>query len=261
MEERNPDLQAALTQVLEENPTSGEHLTPELLVGYHHERLPPEEADAVREHLAACPPCAELLLELVRFGREEGEGEPSHRGGDVTDLEAEADWRALRSRIAESEGPEAGARSHDRVPGKARPPYLAYGLAASLLLIVGLGAWIAELREEVGTLREPQINLPIVNLYGEGFARGGADEGTVRDAEERFVVILNPPTFPAATEHRVEILTAEGQPVWSGRGLQRTEAGNFHLELSRRLLEPGQYRIRLFEGRESIAEFELRLAP
>lgn len=261
MDEKSPDLETALDEVLEAGAAAGGHATPDLLVAYHHEALSPEEADRVQEHLAACRSCADLLLELVRFS-EDSEEDEAHAGSEgVVDLEAEADWRALRSRIAGSEAPDAARTSYAERRQRSRPRYQAFGLAASLFLSVVLGFWVAVLRQELRALREPQVNVAIVNLYTEEYHRGDPDEGTVPGDAERFVAILTLPSdFRSSVEHRVEILTADGRHVWSGLG-QPTRAGTFHLELSRRLLAPGEYRIRVLEADKPVAEFDLRLDP
>ena len=138
---------------------------------------------------------------------------------------------------------------------------LAYALAASLLLTAGLAAWVAVLKSELDLSRRPQVNFTVVNLEPDGASRGDPREATVASASERIVVILNPPSFPAAVEHRVEILTDDDRVLWSGRGLRPTAAGNFHLELSRRFLPPGEYRLRLSAGDELVTHFDLWIVP
>jgi hypothetical protein len=260
MDERKPDFEAVLAEVLEGRASGGSHVTPDLLVAYHHKQLPPDEADRVVEHLAACRPCADLLLELVRFGEDSLEGEKTYAAREgVVDLETEADWRELRSRIASSEGSVAVPKSAAERRPTSRPPYLAYGLAASLLLTVGLGAWVAGLKQELRALREPHVNVAIVNLYTEEFHRGDGNEGSVPREAERFVAILTlPASFRVSAEHRVEILDADGRLIWSGSGLKPTDAGTLHLELTRRLLAPGEYRIRVHVSDKPV-EFDLRL--
>jgi len=96
MDESNPKLKAALATALREKHRGDEHLSPELLVAYHHDRLPPEEIDAAQEHLAACRPCADLLLELARFGDDTGDEET-----EVADLAAAGDEQILAHRLAD----------------------------------------------------------------------------------------------------------------------------------------------------------------
>lgn len=254
MGENKTDFSAALEAVLAQA-RGEEHVEVEQLVAYRHGRLPAEEADAVQDHLAACRECADLLLELEGF--EEEAAEPKDRG--VVEFETEVAWRGLRPRL---DARPAVAEPRTAPREKPRAPWLAWGLAASFLLAaLGLAAWVAGLRSELRGLREPQLNLPIVSLVAPGFARGEGEEGVVRGGGERFVVILNPPATPRDVVHGVEIRDAQGSLVWSGEGLQPTGLGNFHLELSRRLLPPGKYRIRLYANEATIAEFELEVTP
>ena len=257
MGENNPTPEAAFRAVLQKR-GDADHVTPEALVAYHHDRLPPAEADAVQEHLAACRSCADLVLELVSFA-DGTDAEGAAVEDEVGDPEAEADWQALRSRLVEPETPTSIREGAAREFPRRTTPYLAYALAASLLLAAGLGAWIAVLQGELSAARQPQA-LSIVSLYPDGFTRGDAAESTVRGGGDRFVVILTASPFPAAVEHRVEILDADGRSIWSGKGLRPTEQGTFPLELSRRLLEPGEYRIRLLAGDAPVNEFELHVA-
>ncbi|HEX2643010.1 MAG TPA: zf-HC2 domain-containing protein, partial [Thermoanaerobaculia bacterium] len=43
----------------------GAHPTPELLAAYHAGELPEDEVEQIRDHLALCPECGELLLDLA----------------------------------------------------------------------------------------------------------------------------------------------------------------------------------------------------
>ncbi|HEX2252001.1 MAG TPA: hypothetical protein VHQ65_01880, partial [Thermoanaerobaculia bacterium] len=128
-----------------------------------------------------------------------------------------------------------------------RPRSWASGAAAAgLVACLALGLWVAALRSEVAELRRPQADVPILNLEPVGYTRGEPEVVTVGPGE-RFVVLLNPPSFPHAVEHRVEILDSDGGRVWAG-SVRPSEAGNFHLGLSRSFLPPGAYRIRIHDG-------------
>ena len=259
MDEREPDFRATLGAVLEEPGAQDDaHLTPELLVAYHHGNLPPEIADAALEHLAACRRCGDLLLELTRLEDGGGEIDAEQAAGEEVrdDLESTRVLKSLKRRLEKEGNNEvSGTRLDSRMRG------LAYGLAASLALAFGLGAWLSVLKGELRALRQPQINLSILHLEADGVTRGDGEEAVVRGDAERFVVILNPPSFPAAVEHRAEILADDGRRLWAGEGLRPTAEGTFYLELSRRLLPPGGYRIHLLRGDEVTAELALRVAP
>ncbi len=261
MGESKTDFKTLLSAVMDTDAESEPHLTPEILVAYHHGRLTEPEADAALDHLAACRDCSDLLLELTSF---ENDGDRDvGAGGGIDDLESVRSWRNLSRRL---EG-DRDRETQDSVSTVLRTDAirlrrLAYGLAASLVLATtGLGTWVSFLRSELETLRKPQVNIPIVHLFADGVIRGDGEEATVRGRAERSVVILNVPTFPIAVEHDVEILDSDGHRPWSDEGLLPTAQGTFHLELPRRLLPPDEYRIRLSRDGQMIAEFNLRVAP
>jgi hypothetical protein len=103
----------------------------ELLARRDEDRLSPEEARLLREHLAACAPCAEEALRrdpVLLFAREAGSPAevlgPAERERFVADVLAAA----------------GAARSRRRL--RARPPASLLRIAASLLLAACLaGAW------------------------------------------------------------------------------------------------------------------------
>ncbi len=258
MDGHDAEFKAALNEILRAQAT--EHLPPEQLAAYHHDLLSAEDEETAREHLAACRMCSDLLLETIRF---EGDGaQDETRAPGVVDFEAEADWRSLQARLHEEEpaNEATGMPAQRSAPAaSAATSRWALGLAASLLATVGLGIWVVQLESELAALRQPQTNLEIISLEPDGFTRGDLDEVTVRGASDRFVVILNP-SLPADSEHEIEILDSDGRLVWAGKRLSPTDLGTFYLELSRSLLPPGTYSIRLRSENESQTEFVLRVA-
>ncbi len=259
MGEEDGRLEAALGAALRSAGGLGEeHPEASLLVAYHHGNLSAVEAEAVLDHVAICRNCGDLLLELDGF--QESSQSPAVGGPEqVSDLETERAWREVRDRLGETGGV-------DRSAGPSPPPRVARGRSVGFALaalfslaVIGLGLRVGSLETELANLREPQLNLAILNLRAEGSTRGDTEVPAAGGNQGRFVVILNPPSFPVERSHRVEILRAEGDLVWASDGLRPTAAGNFHLELSHRLLSPGEYRIRLILGREATAEFKLRI--
>lgn len=73
-----------------------DHPAPEKLSAYQAKELPPEEADAIQEHLVQCAFCTDLLLDLASFL--EPQEEEGNREG-VADLAAEAGWRKVRAEL------------------------------------------------------------------------------------------------------------------------------------------------------------------
>jgi tetratricopeptide (TPR) repeat protein len=132
--------------------------------------------DALLSHAADCPSCAERLRLLVAGASPEEEAEAAALSS------AGVDWqRNLAARLART-----SHRSEGRELGWARPFYLwaGAGLAASLLLAIGLTGWwrIANTPERLLAEAYTQSRIFDLRLPGAGFAevkpamhlRGGA---------------------------------------------------------------------------------------
>jgi hypothetical protein len=211
---------------------AGEHPTPELLAAYDAGALAPEQEQAIQEHFLRCRECPEMLLDLKTF--EEPGAAESRRFPDGW---LAAAWQLLLARLAR---PSLWRRC-------LADPRTAQALCALLLAAtIGLSLWIAGLRAEIRRLGEPQINVPMEVL---GVTRGAASRAiVVNQGAERFVLLLDTAPAPPGKRYdsyRLEIGTAAGRPVWSGDGLLPNDDGALAIELSRRLLPDGEYRMRL----------------
>ena len=100
MSDEKTSLTAALRHLVEqERRTPSEHATPGELTAYHEGTLPPPIEARVREHLAHCKLCSDLLLDLAGFA----DLPPPPSVPELTDAEVEEDWQALRARMGEGE--------------------------------------------------------------------------------------------------------------------------------------------------------------
>ncbi|MEM7587722.1 MAG: zf-HC2 domain-containing protein [Acidobacteriota bacterium] len=226
----------------------GEPLDIEVLVAYHRNELPPEEAERVQDHLVGCPRSAQTLLDLSSF-----ESDASRDSDAVTDLSAVAAWRSFKPRITTANDDE-GDRAKPRSVWNARSPLVA--IAASLLMaVVGLSLWVAQLRgtnsgleQTVAQLSQVQVNPPVFYL----------DE-TTRDADSDVAaeVAANHPFFlvtviPGSTEdfpaYEAEVENAAGQVIWN-QTIALTDAATLRLMLPRQDFPAGDYQVRLF-GRD-----------
>jgi anti-sigma factor RsiW len=240
------DLAAALERGVEDHPAPAE------LLDFVAGDLPEAERRRIEEHLALCRDCARTALELAESPGVEPVGEL------LTRQEVAAEWERFRGALAAAR-PARHATTH-RVP---------WALAASLLAaVIGLAVWNARLRQEARVLGEPRADVAVVDLVPEEtVARAGGAEEEVRPPAwaDRLVLILNLAEPVAATEFRIEIMTADGRTAWSARGVRRSEDGTFAVEVPRRFLPPGAYRIRLSGLRgaatEPVAEYALRITP
>jgi hypothetical protein len=116
------------------------HAAAETLTAYHAGTLGDAEAESLRDHLAVCPHCARLLLDLAAFvdtplGAADAGADPraaGHAGADASspasaDAPADAGWEALRRRLPPP--PAAGAPATGApatgVPTVVAPPVVA----------------------------------------------------------------------------------------------------------------------------------------
>ena len=229
-----------------------EHPLPEELLDYHAGDLQEEDRERIQEHLALCPACVRVLLDLDAFP----DVEPVRSEDRLTDIELARAWQ----RLQRSAAPVAQDRS------RIAPPMLA--LAAVLLLaVVGLSLWVVRLRGEVRGLSSPQAGVLVADLVPQKEAveraEGGEEVVRVPAWADRILLILNladPTTHPT---YRIEITSRDGREVWSRAGVRRSADGTFALEVPRRFLPAGRYRIRLFgiEGGSEllVAEYLVRI--
>lgn len=228
----------------------GPHADADELVAYHEGTLSPEAMRRVQDHLVSCRECAALLADL------EGLGDPGFGAGEEIPEDAgEIVWEKVRREIKEP----AKVVPFQRRQRTAAP---LQALAASLLIAtLGLSAWVAHLRDRVEGLSSPQLNAPILDLYPAGSTRGeGPGLQAVPPDARLFTVVLNPAGRPEVQDYEVEIVNAEGDEVWRAGGLEPNPYGSFSLTLSRDLLEPGDFRVRLVGGgRKLIEEYALRI--
>lgn len=235
---------------------SGGHPAPELLFEYQEGLLTPVQAEEVQDHLALCPDCARMVLELA------GTVPPAVPAATarLSEREMAEVWPGLRERL-----PLPAASS----PARRRPlERVALPLAASFLAAtVGLSIWAASLLQDRQRLARPQANVAIVNLapQGEGMLREKARRGEiVPQGAEEVLLVLNLADLRRFPAYRAEILTAaDGRLLWAGDDLERSARGNFTLRLPLSFIPPGRYRIRLFglDGgrREPLADYEIDL--
>ncbi|HEV7518717.1 MAG TPA: hypothetical protein VGR07_20665 [Thermoanaerobaculia bacterium] len=267
MENGKPPLEPALrtlTARLERQ--LGEHPSPETLAAYHEGRLAAEEGERLRDHVALCADCAQLLLDLTAFPEIEAQA------GSRRPTEGEVDeaWEALQARLGES---EAAIPNVVRMPqssptvSRPQPAYWPWALAASWLVVLGLGLWVVELRRENARLAEPAVNAVVADLTAEGEQVRGGERGSVKisSAAGRAFLDFDAAGLPPHSAYEVEILSGPGtgRALWTGRELKRSRDDHFTLDLQPGFLSPGSYRLRLFgvgDGhREKLADYPFEI--
>jgi Putative zinc-finger len=154
LSEEKPPLSDAIRHLAEQERRSlTEHPSPGELSAYHAGTLSSEAEARVREHLALCRHCGDLLLDLAGFA----DLAPPPGVPELTDAEVEEDWQALRARMGEGEPGRVLREEATKPPGEVVPirrPSPAVPMkpdrdfspwkvvaAAILVAVVGLSAW------------------------------------------------------------------------------------------------------------------------
>ncbi len=107
----------------------------------------------------------------------------------------------------------------------------------------------------------PEVNPPVVYLDGS-VLRGGAETQAAKlGAEDRSLILNITPLTTEWSTFEVQLLSASGSEVWTGRGLELTDYGTLDLRMSRGVMPDGDYQVRLFgldgDRRELLQETEL----
>jgi hypothetical protein len=247
------------------------HLLPEDLLAYHEGQLSPDESEEVREHLALCDRCSDLVLDLASFPEIEP---PSSAGAVAEDVAFARRWELLRTRL-QGEGERNPAPRRERGRSLRRraffllPPVsgaLAAGFAAVSL---GLAFWTVSLHQRLTDLSRPAVRVAVSSLVPRETAAArdgeGAEHTSLPAWADRLLLILNLFEPRSYSAYQVQIFDAlkGGKAIWSSRDLRRAPDGNFAFEVPRSFLPAGAYRIELsgLEGsrRDRLAVYNLLL--
>jgi Putative zinc-finger len=222
------------------------HLPLDTLIDYYHGRLDPAAAETVQEHLALCPECAALVLDLESFAQAET-APPEDR--TAARLLAQGITQQLRA---------------DRWRRTA-------AVAASLLLATVLPLGLYSLRAGRGAAvpatrgPTPEANLPIVSLYPRSSRRGAEVNRLDLPAGHRLVAVVLPTEEPPqAPDFALRVIGPSGREILLLRGLEPTSTGTFSVGLPASLLRPGRYQLWLTSvqrGRPiTVEEYDLVVA-
>ena len=227
-----------------------EHPSPEELVSYHRDELPPSAADAVQEHLTYCRDCASLLLDLPGFF------EPPDASTAGTDSLDDA-LNQLREQV---ETPAVETATLPALPARIladRRSLLA--LAAIGLAAVSLIGWLDSFRrsrsleQQLVEATRPRFGVRIEDIAASGDRSVGADSTTVsiQVESDRTILILNPVENLGYTRYQGRILDQEEHLVASDEMLEPTRFGTFTLALARGFLRPGRYTVEVYGSFEA----------
>ncbi len=252
-----PSLSEAIRLLAERDRRSlGAHPKIEELAAYHAGELEPQADARVREHIAVCRECSDLLLDLINFADlTPPSGEP-----DLTDDEMAQDWQALRARMGEAEK-EKPMRPAEVVPirqaaaAPAPNPGRTYSLwlplAASLLAVLGFSFGLFQYQRAERSdqkLKEGQgPSVPQVFDVNLGDTRGGTEpesEQPIRMSSKRGGVVLLYSGGAEVQEYQIEILQGD-RVLWN-----TTVSGGDEVPvvIPAGYLDPGRYTLRLVTG-------------
>lgn len=253
-----PGLRQAIRELTaEERRGLTDHPTPNELVDYHAGDLTPEERERIQDHLTLCPACTQAVLDLDTFP----DPQALRPDEQISDERITGEWKRFRERTGEIR--QAPPRP---IP---RPALVPWALAASLFLaVLGLTFEIGRLHLRMDALSQPRAGVEIVTLFprGENVERsGGGPEAIVPPPwADRLVLLLDAPAVRQLPSYEAAIQAEGGSEVWRGGGLNRSPEGTLALEVPRRLMPAGAYRIRLFgtepAGPVALTDFDLKLA-
>ncbi len=244
MDSDKPDLDAALRELAaeERRRLGAEHPDPDALLAYQRGELPAAEAERVRDHLALCRECGDLVLDFAAFpALEPPEGSPRLDRREIGER-----WRDLQAAAA------------DRGPLWTRSKVVLPLAAAFLLAVVGLGAWNLVLRQRLERAAGPQGDVVMVVLNPESRVIRGVSPQVVAipATAERVVVNLavgEPRDFPG---YAIDLTDGAGVSLVRDLPVQRAPSPNenFSPELPAWRLAPGEYRIELYGVRDGARE-------
>jgi hypothetical protein len=128
--------------------------------------------------------------------------------------------------------------------------------------LVGLLGFGWALRHEMTRLRADTEAIHLLPVDEQ--TRSARPEDTIgRDGTFLLILdVLASKSYPADAEYRLEVRTADGREVRTLREVRPDRNGTFTLEIPRRALPAGEYRIVLFGPQgERISEYLLRIDP
>lgn len=250
----------------------GPHLEPEQLLAYRAGELPEAAVESIRDHLALCPDCAQLFLDLIDF---ESSDEPSGSGETIPEEDVETAWEEARERLVRegrlAEAPqevlvspprsvlipfEAGRRTGDYA---GTVQHLRLALAASLAACLALSVWVVTIRGSAPTGSVSRAGIQRVPHLLLQAQRGVEDpERFVLSPDQDFYLDIPIPETVGRSEFDMEI-SPQGQ---GGKPIKRarvvgTPGETETYRVGGSGFAAGIYQVRIFPlgQSESVAEY------
>jgi hypothetical protein len=242
--ERSSDFRGTLLELIEASPETMDHPSPDQWLAYQRGGLSADDEARFQEHLVRCRGCFDLAAGAAAFA--EPDGEPSA----AQEMETAALWRLLRPQL---DPPPQNVRKITEGPRRpSRRFRLRTTLAATFFVaLIGMTAWIFQLRSDLKAAQAPRPNALIFDVAaGE---RGPAGQELTVPAGPQMLVLHPEEQLPV---YRLTIRDAV-----TGR-----ESSSYELRLNRDLaltldlpqgLPPGRYRLELADGTGKVLETDL----
>jgi hypothetical protein len=230
-------LDAALRDLARERRRSlGDDPSADELADYLAGALPPEEEERIQEHLALCPECASLVVDLAALLQPPAEAPPA---AALPAGEREQAWERLAWRLRTAGGSATAPSRRWR----GRP----LALAASLILGIGLGVLGGRL---IRPADRPRADVALLELAPEGAGAQRSTETARRfrlpARAGRVALLLDLGDLRRFPRYEVDLVAPDGRVAWRERDALRAEDGTFLLELpATAVATSGRYRIRL----------------
>jgi hypothetical protein len=242
-----PPFEESLRELTARRLAAQGHPSPEDLAAYRAGDLGTEQHERIKDHLAICEDCSQLVLDLADF-------EQFEPGQNLTpaDAQAEVSWQRLRDRLKD-EGELDDSRVTDPAPILAphpsrrrvpiwQRPAIPWALAAGLALcVVGLGLRVGSLGREVGELSAPSLNASVEDLVSDQ-TRGETPAAPVLQGGG--VLVLTPSVD--AAEYEVEVMSAADGALKIGPLRGPAKQGILTLSIPKPALAVGKYTARLY---------------
>ncbi len=213
--------------------------TPDELIAYMDGELSPGEEERLQNRLVLDSEAMHAVLDLAdptRLDAAEGADPPVPT------------WESIRARL---EAPEESA-AVPRLPARSVGVHPAYrwAVAALVLLVVGLGARVGQLRR-IGPPAAPRINVfhwELLPIDASSPRDAGAEHVVTPAPGTPLVLVLHLGDRGAFPDYSLEIRGGDGHRHWRSSGLVPSPIGTFNVELPAGFLPPGSYELRLYGG-------------
>lgn len=227
----------------------------EALVAYEAGELPADQEERLQDHLALCPECTRLFLDLRDFPN----FTPPKGTPRLSDADVAAAWDTFRTRLEEAGTGREEPKPPSPSPAAAQPVAVltqprepihgparrATALAAVFFLsTIGLSFWVVSLQKKLSQpLADPEV-VDFAPTEIEEIERTVGQEKVLAASQSNLLRItpLETEPFPG---YELSIQDARTQQELLRRPVSLRSNGDFTLQLPPRYLDPGRYRLTL----------------